>query len=77
MEVDFTGHLDAAVDIPANHDVSPCRSAEEAAALFLLTFKEQYKLPQRAINFAVGSISTILQSVCGTIQSCLQELVLA
>lgn len=30
------------------------------AALFLLTFKEKYNLSQRAIDYAVGSITTIV-----------------
>ena len=50
----------------------PRRSAQEAAALFLLTFKEQYKLPQRAIDFAVGSIQSILSDVCATLQESMQ-----
>ena len=50
----------------------PRRSAQEAAALFLLTFKEQYKLPQRAIDFAVGSIKSILSGVCATLQESMQ-----
>lgn len=37
--------------------------AQEAAALFLLTFQEKYDLSQRAIDFAVGSIHTILDGV--------------
>ena len=41
-------------------------SADQIAALFLLTFKEQYKLTQTAIN--VGAINGIVDSVCSTIQ---------
>lgn len=50
-----------------------CPSAQRAAALFLLTFQEKYKLSQSAINFAVGSINTIVDSVCESTQSSLQE----
>ena len=37
---------------------------KQLRTLFLLRFKEQYKLPQSAINFAVGSINSIVESVC-------------
>ena len=48
------------------------RSAQETAALFLLRFKEQYKLPQSAINFAVGSINSIVESVCDDVYESVQ-----
>ena len=51
---------------------TPCRSAKETAALFLITFKEQYKLPQKAIDFAVGSINSIVGSVCSDFQQSMQ-----
>lgn len=43
-------------------------AAKRTAGLFLLTFKEKFKLSQKAINFAVGSINTIVDSVCDTVQ---------
>jgi len=46
-----------------------CPPAQKAAALFLLTFQERFKLSQSAINFAVGSINTIVDSVCKSVQS--------
>ena len=41
-----------------------CSEAQKRAALFLLTFKEKYRLSQAAIDFAVGSIQSIVDSVC-------------
>lgn len=38
--------------------------AQNTAALFLLTFQEKYELSQSAINFALGSTHTIIDSVC-------------
>ena len=43
-------------------------SANHTAALFLLTLQEKYRLSQKAVNFAVGSISTIVDSVCDSIK---------
>ena len=48
-------------------------SANHTAALFLLTLQEKYRLSQKAINFAVGSISTIVDSVCGSIKESVQK----
>ena len=48
-------------------------SASHTAALFLLTFKEDYRLSQRAIDFAVGSFSTMVHSVCESIQESVQS----
>lgn len=45
--------------------VSP---ASKSAAMFLLTFKERYNLPQTAIDFAVGTINGIISNVCDSIQ---------
>lgn len=50
-----------------------CPPAERAAPLFLLTFQEKYKLSQSAINFAVGSINTMIDCVCGSMQTSLQD----
>ena len=43
-----------------------CSEAQKRAALFLLTFKEKYWLSQSAIDFAVGSIQSIVDSVCAS-----------
>ncbi len=60
---------------PVVLDTEPtsCPSAQRTTALFLLTFQERYKLSQRAINFAVGTINTIVDGVCGSLQDSLQE----
>ena len=47
---------------------------QKAAALFLLSFKEKYLLPQVAINFAVGSIQQIVESACLSALSSAQEI---
>ena len=47
-------------------------SASRTAALFLLTFKEKYNLLQSSINFAVGAINGVINSVCTSLQSSLQ-----
>ena len=52
---------------PCPESVS-CRSAQETTALFFLAFKEQYKLPQTAVNVAVGFITSILTTMCATLQ---------
>lgn len=49
----------------AESGVSP---ASKSAAMFLLTFKERYHLPQTAIDFAVGTINGIISNVCDSIQ---------
>ena len=46
---------------------NPVASSQRTAALFLLTFQEQYKLSQTAINFAVGSINSIVNDVCESV----------
>lgn len=43
-----------------------CSEAQRRAALFLLTFKEKYRLSQAAIDFAVTSLQTIVHSVCAS-----------
>ena len=46
---------------------SVCNSvpnSQRVAALFLLTFKEKFVIPQTAINFAIGSIRSLVS--CGT-----------
>ncbi len=41
-------------------DATTSEVAKKRAALFLLTFKEKYVIPQTAINFAVGSIRNLI-----------------
>ena len=63
----FTGHVTSQSSPPA----------QITAALFLLTFQEKYKISQTAINFAIGSINTIVngvcESACGLIQRSLES----
>ena len=51
----------------------PEESTKKAAALFILTFQERYKLSQKAINLAVGTVDAIVDSACEAIHSSLQE----
>lgn len=61
--------------VPADSSISKnVQSAERTAATFLLTFKEQYKLTQTSINYAVGAINGIVQGVCSDVQKNIQEL---
>ncbi len=60
------------VDV-SNAELRPCPSTQRTAALFLLTFQEKYKLSQRAINFATGTINTIVDGVCESLRDSLQE----
>ena len=52
------------------------QSTQHVAARFLINFQEQYKLSQRAINFAVGSINTIVGSVLTSVQSTVEAAML-
>ena len=47
---------------------------ERAAALFLLTLQEKYRVSQAAINFAVGSVTSIIEGVCNSIKQNYTEL---
>ena len=49
-------HCDTSTEMPTSS------STKKAAALFILTFQEQYKLSQKVINFAVGTVDTIVDS---------------
>ena len=49
-------------------ETSSFHSPERTAAMFLLTFKEKYKLPQASINFAVSAINQIVVSVCESVK---------
>ena len=44
------------------------RSSTHAAALFILTLQEKYKLSEKAVNFTVGSVNTIVENVCDSIK---------
>ena len=56
-----------------NHEPSSSPPTQRAAALFLLTFQERYKVSQTAINFAVGSINTIVSGVCESVRESIQS----
>lgn len=43
-------------------------SANHSAALFLLTLQEKYRLSQKAIDFAIGSVGTIIDNVFNSIK---------
>ena len=58
---DTTTLLDSPSD--SRPDRTPS-TPQHTAALFLLTFKEKYRLSQKAIDYAVGSINTIVDNVC-------------
>ena len=60
-------HCDTSTEMPTSS------STKKAAALFILTFQEQYKLSQKVINFAVGTVDAIVDSACEAIRSSLQE----
>lgn len=54
-------------------EFEPVVSSQHRAAMFLLTFREKYKLSQKAIDFAVSSINSIVGSVCDTIKVAVHE----
>lgn len=63
-------------DLPVPHpevEVESCPTAQYTAALFLLTFQERYRLSQKSIDFAVGTVHHIVDSVCSQIQSSVEE----
>ena len=60
------------VPVVLDTQLTSCPSAQRTAALFLLTFQERYKLSQRAINFAVGTINTIVDGACESVRDSLQ-----
>lgn len=53
----------------ADENVDPRRTA----ALFLLTFKEKFNLSQKAVDYAVGSITTLVNQVGTSIQQSVQR----
>ena len=54
----------------SDHSIETSKlSPEETAALFLLSYKEKFKLSQRAIDYAIGSVNSIAESVCDTIKA--------
>lgn len=60
--------------MPVEHTESECRSLipEENAALFLLSFKERFKLPQKALDFAIGSITSISEDLCDSVKTAMK-----
>ncbi len=73
VSVDLPRNIGPVTDDSATPLQLNCSQAERAAGLFLLTLKEKYKLSQKAINFAVGSISTIVDSVTESIQDSVES----
>ena len=67
---DTTTLLDSPPD--SRPDRTPS-TPQHTSALFLLTFKEKHRLSQKAIDYAVGSINTIVDSVCSSVQDVLRE----
>ena len=43
-------------------------SIQRTSAMFLLSCQERFKLPQTAINFAIGSVNSIINCVCDLAQ---------
>lgn len=62
-------------EIEENNNVMMVRPVEETAALFLLTLKEKYKLTQKALDFALGSVNEINAGVCDSLYGRLLMLV--
>ena len=48
-------------------------AVERTAAMFLLTYKERFKLPQASIDFAVGAINGIVDSVCESVKKSVES----
>ncbi len=76
-EMDFS--LCDEIDLPITSSISSdpgnehsTRTPEETAALFLLSYKEKYRLSQTAINYAVGSINSICENVCSNIRQSIE-----
>ena len=47
-------------------NVKPEKDPQRIAAKFLLTLKEKYNISQAAVNFTLGSIGSIVDSVCNS-----------
>ena len=47
---------------------------QRTAALFLLTFQEKYRLSEASINFAVGSINSIVEGACEAARIAVEKL---
>ena len=56
---EIEGNCNSLDDI-ARHENDTCDTAEEEAALFLLTLKEKFKLSQASLNFAVEHLNNIV-----------------
>lgn len=46
---------------------------QKSSALFLLSCKERFKLPQAAINFAVGAVNAIVNDVCDLAKQSIEQ----
>ncbi|SMN12480.1 hypothetical protein SPBRAN_1135 [uncultured Candidatus Thioglobus sp.] len=53
--------------------VEPEQDPQRVAAMLLLTLKEKYMISQDAVNFTLGSISSIVDGVCDSIKDSIQE----
>ena len=60
-------------DIEGTCSAQSCSESQRRAALFLLTFKEKYRLSQAAIDFAVASIQTIVDSVFASVVAAVER----
>lgn len=61
------------LDPDDNSELSGSSSSKKAAALFILTFQERYKLSQKATNSAIGTVNTIVDSACEEVGNSLKE----
>lgn len=62
LDVDMTDYNEP---MSASQPLSQsCSKVQSTAALFLLTFQEKYRLSEASINFAVGSINSIVEGAC-------------
>ena len=61
------------MDLELIHAFDNIPSSERSAAIFLLTLKEKYSVSQKAIDFAVGSMTTIMDNMCDTIKESVER----
>ena len=62
---DSDGCFDVTVD---STEETSILTVHKPSALFLLSCKERFKLPQTAVNFAVGSVNAVVNNVCDLAQ---------
>ena len=58
------------IDIHEPTEAASFLSIQRTSAMFLLSCQERFKLPQTAINFVIGSVNSIINSVCDLAQAC-------